>query len=217
MWVARNPGTVRRGVGAAGLRVATAIRPPSPRSSAEVANRSRRPSRARAFSSKRPGERPLTVVVRAIWSKSVRSKRLLPLTIAVVCVDLVLAVLATDAPAANSIRPAPGTPDPRQMVLTSADLGRAKVTSQGYYKDHELPSVISYRREFEDARAGSIELLEVDSEAEVGTSVLSSARALTTVKRPRERSSARLSSHWKRIFRRAALSPSRSGSSAVFA
>jgi hypothetical protein len=57
------------------------------------------------------------------------------------------------------------------------------VTSQGYYKDHDLPSVISYRREFEDARAGSIELLEVDSEAEVGTSVLSSARALTTAKR----------------------------------
>ena len=76
-----------------------------------------------------------------------------------------------DASASQMIRPAPGAPDPRLMVLTSVDLGGASVAAQGYYKDKDFPSVISYSREFEDGRSGPTLLPYVDSEAEVGTSV----------------------------------------------
>jgi hypothetical protein len=86
-----------------------------------------------------------------------------------------LAVVA-DAGASSAIRPAPGTPDPRLMVLTSADLGGAKVTAQGYYKDNDFPSVISYHRELEEGRLGATLLGYADSQAEVGTSAASTAR-----------------------------------------
>ena len=85
----------------------------------------------------------------------------------------VFSVAAThglDASASSTIRPAPGTPDPRLMVLTSADVGGANVSAQGYYKDKDFPSVISYGRELEDGRSGSTLLPYIDSEAEVGTS-----------------------------------------------
>jgi hypothetical protein len=56
------------------------------------------------------------------------------------------------------------------MVLRSSDLGGARVTAQGYYRDTDFPSVISYAREFEDGRVAD-RALYVDSEAEIGRSV----------------------------------------------
>lgn len=83
-----------------------------------------------------------------------------------------LLVVAADASAGSHIRPAPGAPDPKRMVLVAGDLGRkVEVASQGYYKDTSFPSVISYAREFENGRLGSTVLAWVDSEAEVGKSV----------------------------------------------
>ena len=97
---------------------------------------------------------------------------------------LLLAAVSPDAPAAVSIRPPAGSPDPKQMVLTTSDLGRgARVTSQRYYKDTEFPSVISYLREFESGRVGSTQLLYIDSEAEIGTSAQSTASFLITIRR----------------------------------
>ena len=89
----------------------------------------------------------------------------------------------TDAPAAPSIRPAPGAPDPRLMVLTSADLRDARVTRQAYYKDGEFPSAISYGREFEDGGSGSVSLPYVDSEAAVGTSARSTKQYVAQLRR----------------------------------
>jgi len=90
--------------------------------------------------------------------------------LAALCAVLV-AGRPVDAAEGASIRPAPGAPDPRLMVLTAADLGSgAKVTTQHYYKDADFPSVISYSRELEGGRVGSVQLVYVDSEAEVGTS-----------------------------------------------
>ena len=100
--------------------------------------------------------------------------------LAAVAVALAVGV---DASASSAIRPAPGTPDPKQMVLRSADLGGAKVTSQGYYKDDTFPSVISYARELEDGRLGAVTLLWVDSEAEVGTTVAASTRTLLSTRK----------------------------------
>ena len=69
------------------------------------------------------------------------------------------------------------------MVLTSADLGGAKVTSQTYYKDNSFPSVISYARELEKGRFRSVRLEYVDSEAEIGTSATTSAITLSGTKK----------------------------------
>ena len=90
---------------------------------------------------------------------------------------------AADVWASNAIRPAPGAPDPGAMVLTSADLGRARVTTQRYFKDADFPSLISYEREFEDGTFAATPLLWVDSQAEVGTNTLTTARFLARQKR----------------------------------
>jgi hypothetical protein len=68
------------------------------------------------------------------------------------------------------------------MVLTSTDLGRAKVTAQRYFKDADFPSVISYEREFEEGKYGATPLLYVDSQAEVGTSAATTTRFLGSLK-----------------------------------
>jgi len=97
---------------------------------------------------------------------------------------LLLTAVSPDAPAAVSVRPPAGSPDPKQMVLTASDLGRgARVVSQGYYKDADFPSVISYEREFESGKVGATALLDVDSTAEIGTSAQSTARFLSTIRR----------------------------------
>ena len=90
---------------------------------------------------------------------------------------------AADVSASSAIRPAPGTPDPQAMVLTSADLGGARVTMQHYFKDADFPSVISYEREFEYGKHGATALSYVDSQAEIGTSALTTTRFLATEKR----------------------------------
>ncbi len=95
---------------------------------------------------------------------------------------LLAAAGAADVSASNAIRPAPGTPDPRAMVLTSADLGRARVTTQRYFKDADFPSVISYQREFEVGRYGATPLPYVDSQAEVGRSAAMTTRYLGSLR-----------------------------------
>lgn len=105
------------------------------------------------------------------------------LLLLLVTATLLGAVGAADVSASSAIRPAPGTPDPRKMVLTSADLGGAKVTSQGYYKDNSFPSVISYGRELERAKFGGLRLEYVDTEAEVGKSPTTSAITLSGTKK----------------------------------
>ena len=67
-------------------------------------------------------------------------------------------------------------------MLTSADLGGATVTAQRYYKDPDFPSVISYEREFEEARLGGTALPYVDSQAEVGKSAVATARYLASLR-----------------------------------
>jgi len=108
--------------------------------------------------------------------------RLRPLALLALGVFVLAAGLAGGVSAAQSIRPAPGAPDPKLMVLTPQDVGGAKVTKQGYYKDNDFPSVISYSREFEDGGVGGVPLPYVDSEAEVGTSAASTARYLGTLR-----------------------------------
>jgi len=68
------------------------------------------------------------------------------------------------------------------MVLVSSDLGGARVTAQGYYKDDDFPSVISYSREFDEGVAGSTDLLAALSDAEIGTSAASTARYLKSTR-----------------------------------
>jgi hypothetical protein len=97
-------------------------------------------------------------------------------------VSVVAAAGAADVSASTAIRPEPGTPDPRAMVLSSGDLGRASVTMQRYFKDADFPSVISYEREFEEGKSGSTPLPYVDSLAEVGTSAATTKRFLGSLR-----------------------------------
>jgi hypothetical protein len=72
----------------------------------------------------------------------------------------------------------PGVPDPRLMVLRVADLpAGARVAHQRYFTDVAFDNAVSYTREFDRARIGRAELLELESLAEVGGSV-GSARAI---------------------------------------
>ena len=112
-----------------------------------------------------------------------RARRGLAIGAVVIGFGLLFGGLSADAVAAGSIRPAPGTPDPKLMVFTSVDLGGARVTAQRYYKDAEFPSVISYERDLEDGRLGSTPLPFVYNEAEVGTSVLTTTRFVATQRR----------------------------------
>jgi hypothetical protein len=96
---------------------------------------------------------------------------------------LVGATSSGGASASPLVRPPAGSPDPKAMVLAKSDFRAAKVTKQGYYKDRDFPSVISYAREFSDARVGSAQLLDVKSDAEIGTSAQSTTSFLQTIKR----------------------------------
>jgi hypothetical protein len=93
-----------------------------------------------------------------------------------------VAAVAASSGAASTLRPPPGTPDPQAMVLTSTDLGGAKVTRQSYFKDRDFPSVISYVRELEDGSSGKNALPYVESQAEVGTSVATTARFVVALR-----------------------------------
>ena len=69
------------------------------------------------------------------------------------------------------------------MVLVPSDLGGAKISQQGYYKDKEFPSIISYGREFDEGTVGSTHVLDVDSEAEIGVSAHSTTLFYGSIKR----------------------------------
>jgi hypothetical protein len=97
----------------------------------------------------------------------------------VLAVALLAGVVVASVSASTSIRPSRGTPDPRAMVLASTDI-RAKVTAQYYFKDADFPSVISYTRELENGTFAGTPLPYVESEAEIGTSPLSTARYLAS-------------------------------------
>jgi hypothetical protein len=96
---------------------------------------------------------------------------------------LLIALGSGSVAASPTIRPAPGTPDPRAMVLAPADLGGARVTAQRYFKDSDFPSVISYVRELENGRSGETPLPYVESQAEIGTSPATTSAFLTALKR----------------------------------
>jgi hypothetical protein len=94
----------------------------------------------------------------------------------------ILAALGGNAAASPALRPPAGTPDPKLMVLTSGDL-HMKAKRQRYFKDRDFPSVISYERDFEGGRAGSIKLIAADNIAEIGTSARTTARFVAFARR----------------------------------
>src|SRR5215471_4259791 len=94
------------------------------------------------------------------------------------------AVAATSSASGSPLlRPPAGSPDPKAMVLVSKDLGGAKVSHQGYFKDSSFPSVISYEREFDESRVASTVMIDVDSQAEIGTSAASTTRFYASMRR----------------------------------
>src|SRR5262249_18584204 len=70
--------------------------------------------------------------------------------------------------ARGELGPTPGQPDPARVVLRSTDLGGARVTAQGYYRQQGL--IISYSRTFTLARAGGTILATLESDAGVAAS-----------------------------------------------
>src|SRR5262245_14012319 len=69
------------------------------------------------------------------------------------------------------------------MVLTSGDLGGARVTAQKYFKDPDFPSVVSYVREFENGTVGRTQLAYVESQAEVGKNAALTATFLVAFRK----------------------------------
>src|SRR5262245_61528608 len=105
------------------------------------------------------------------------------LSLAAVVAAVFLLSSASVGVGATTLRPAPGTPDPRPMVIASKDVGGAKIDSQHYYKDKDFPSSISYSREFDAGRFGAARFLYLDSEAEIGTSAGATASFLADLRR----------------------------------
>jgi len=98
-------------------------------------------------------------------------------------IGLVATILVATAGAATAPAPPPGSPDPKPMVLNSHDLGGARVTSQGYFKDADFPSLISFKRELENAKVGSTRLLYVQCQAEIGRDTQTTGLFLATLKK----------------------------------
>ena len=96
---------------------------------------------------------------------------------------VVLSTLVASGSASSLLRPPPGSPDPKPMVLRSSDLGGVKAKSQHYFHDADFPSSISYEREFGSGRTGGTRLLYVDSQAEVGTSAQTTASFVAYIRR----------------------------------
>jgi hypothetical protein len=93
-----------------------------------------------------------------------------------------VALAAGTGGASTSLRPAPATPDPKLIVLRSADL-QARVHEQRYFHDNEFPSTISYERSFGRGRTGAARLLYAESLAEIGASARTTSRFATFVRR----------------------------------
>jgi hypothetical protein len=101
----------------------------------------------------------------------------------VLVLGISVSTLVASAAASGLLRPPPGSPDPKLMVLKSSDLGGAKVKTQLYYMDSDFPSVISYGREFDSGKTRGVRLAYVQSQAEVGASAATSASFLAYVRR----------------------------------
>jgi hypothetical protein len=90
-------------------------------------------------------------------------------TIAALTMFGVLALASAGTSGARGeLGPTPGQPDPARVVLRSADLGGARMTAQGYYREQGL--IISYSRTFTMARVGGTPLLVLESDAGVAQS-----------------------------------------------
>ena len=107
-----------------------------------------------------------------------------PALLACVLVLAVGAVLAAGAASGTAVvGPQPGSPDPKQMVLRSSDLGAARVASERYFRSTDFPASIAYEREFRAGKAGGAHFLYALSAAEVGTDAPASARVLAAAHR----------------------------------
>jgi len=69
------------------------------------------------------------------------------------------------------------------MVLTSGDLGGARVSGQKYFKDPDFPSVVSYVRAFTNGTVGRTQLAYVESEADVGKNSTATAAFLLALRK----------------------------------
>ena len=68
------------------------------------------------------------------------------------------------------------------MVLTSGDVGGARVTGQRYFRDSDFPSVISYVRAFENGAVGRTPLSYAESQAQVGKSAATTSAFLAALR-----------------------------------
>ena len=104
--------------------------------------------------------------------------------LACVLVLAVGAVLGAGSASGTAVvGPQPGSPDPKQVVLRSSDLGAARVALQRYSRSSDFPGAIAYEREFRAGKAGGARLLYAASAAEVGTDAPAAARVLAAVHR----------------------------------
>jgi hypothetical protein len=100
---------------------------------------------------------------------------------AILAASVAVLIAAGGGAATVSLRPAPGTPDPKLMVLRAPDL-HAHVKRQRYFRDTDFPSTIAYERAFREGRAGSTKLLYVDSLAEVGANAVLATRYVAVIR-----------------------------------
>jgi hypothetical protein len=100
---------------------------------------------------------------------------------AIVAASVAVLIAAAGGAASVSLRPQPGTPDPKLMVLRAPDL-HAHVKRQRYFRDTDFPSTISYERAFREGRTGSTKLLFVDSLAEVGANSALASRYVAIIR-----------------------------------
>jgi len=103
---------------------------------------------------------------------------------AVLALALVSALLAAaSAGGAALAGPMPGSPDPKQVVLRSSDLGGAKVLFQRYFRSTDFPASVAYERAFKTGKVGGVRFLHLESDAEIGTDADAVARLLGAVHR----------------------------------
>ena len=100
---------------------------------------------------------------------------------AILAASVAVLIAAGGGAATVSLRPAPGTPDPKLMVLRALDV-HARVKRQRYFQDTDFPSTIAYERAFREGRAGSTKLLYLDSLAEVGANAALATRYVAVIR-----------------------------------
>ena len=97
---------------------------------------------------------------------------------------LVLAGVTTPGQAggASRLEPPRGSPDPKLMVLRTSDV-HARIEAQGYFRDADFPSTISYSREFGDGRVGASRFTSLQSDAEIGRDARTTSSFLAYLRR----------------------------------